>query len=170
MDKKSGVYQITNKADGKKYVGSSSDIDRRRDRHFSRAKSGTHENKKLQNAFNEHGQDSFIFSVLEYCDESLLIQREQFYIDALRPEYNLSPTAGCTKGVKLSQATKNKLSASHMGKKHTQEAREKMSIARMGNTYALGSRHKHTQEHKNKISIARRAYYARLKQQGEQNV
>ena len=39
-----------------------------------------------------------------------------------------------------------------MGKKHTEEAKAKMSIASKGNTYALGI--KHTEEAKAKISAA----------------
>lgn len=56
-------------------------------------KSGRHANKNLQSAWNEHGQDSFIFSVLEECDKNSLQERERYYIQALKPEYNIMPRA-----------------------------------------------------------------------------
>jgi len=177
MTKLSGVYQIANKANGKIYVGSTGNIPKRWNKHLSRARNGEHENRNLQNAFNEHGEDCFIFSVLEECDKSLLLQREQFYLDTLKPEYNLCLKAGSPLGMKrtqeardkmsaaqtqMTQETKAKLSAVHMGKKHTQETRDKISLAKMGNTNWLGR--KHTQETKDKTSIAVRAFWERLKQ------
>jgi hypothetical protein len=32
--------------------------------------------------------------ILEYCDSSNVIEREQYYIDLLNPEYNILKTAG----------------------------------------------------------------------------
>lgn len=91
MNKKSGVYQIVNKADGKKYVGATVNFAARWSMHTSDLKRHRHANKNLQNAFNEHGQDCFIFSVLEECDKNSLHEREFFYIRTLKPEYNILP-------------------------------------------------------------------------------
>jgi group I intron endonuclease len=93
MDKKSGIYQITNKADGKKYVGATVNFSARWRMHLSDLKRRRHANKNLQSAFNEHGQDCFIFSVLEVCEKNLLLDRERFYIRTLKPEYNSVPRA-----------------------------------------------------------------------------
>ena len=93
MDKKSGVYQIVNKADGKKYIGCTVNFAARWSMHISNLKRSRHENKKLQKAFNEYGQDNFIFSVLEVCEKNLLHDRERFYIRTLKPEYNFVPRA-----------------------------------------------------------------------------
>jgi len=159
MKKLSGVYQIVNKPNGKKYVGSTVHILKRWNEHLLQLKSGNHKNRLLQNAFNEHGQDCFIFSVLERCDKELLTVREQFYIDALKPEYNLSPTAGSQLGIKRTQETKLRMSIAK--KQMTQETKDKMAAAKKGK-----KRSPLSQETKNKISITERAYYARLKQQG----
>jgi group I intron endonuclease len=91
MEKISGVYQITNKADGKKYVGATVNFSARRCQHLSDLKRGRHENKNLQKAWNEYGQDSFIFSVLEECDKNSLLERERYHIQTLKPEYNIMP-------------------------------------------------------------------------------
>jgi hypothetical protein len=32
--------------------------------------------------------------ILEYCEPSKVLEREQYYIDLLKPEYNILKTAG----------------------------------------------------------------------------
>ncbi len=88
MNKKSGVYLITNKTNNKKYVGATVNFAARWSMHLFDLKRGKHANKHLQKAWSEHGQDSFIFSVLEECDKNLLLERERYYIQTLKPEYN----------------------------------------------------------------------------------
>jgi hypothetical protein len=55
-------------------------------------------------------------------------------------------------GLILSVEAKKKLSESHTGMKHTDEAREKMSVSKKGNKNALG--YKHTSDEKLKMSAA----------------
>jgi group I intron endonuclease len=43
--------------------------------------------------------------ILEYCEGDQLLNREQYYIDLLNPEYNLLRTAGSSLGNKHSLAT-----------------------------------------------------------------
>lgn len=47
--------------------------------------------------------------ILEYCDVDKTINREQYYIDNLKPEYNLLVKAGSTSGYKHNQETLDKL-------------------------------------------------------------
>lgn len=112
----SGIYQITNAVNGKRYIGSAVDLKRRRRDHLTRLHHNQHHNQHLQRAFDKHGEASFLFSVLEAVDDvSRLILREQYYLDTLNPEYNICPTAG-----------------SPLGIRHTKEARARMSIAKAG--------------------------------------
>ena len=62
---KAGIYRIINSSNGKCYVGSSIDINRRRLEHFSALSHNRHVNNHLQNAYNKYGKDSFIFEVIE---------------------------------------------------------------------------------------------------------
>lgn len=47
-----------------------------------------------------------------------MIFREQYYIDLLKPEYNICLIAGSTLGKKHSESTKEKISKSIKGKNH----------------------------------------------------
>jgi group I intron endonuclease len=55
-----------------------------------------------------------------------LIEREQYYLDLLKPEYNICKIAGSTLGFKHSELTKAKMSINNTGKKHTYETRIKI--------------------------------------------
>ena len=54
MKYKSGIYQIVNKVNDKRYIGSSSNIDNRRKKHLSMLKSGSHENSHIQRSYNKY--------------------------------------------------------------------------------------------------------------------
>ena len=85
-----GIYQITNVFNGKKYVGSTVDFERRWKRHLDNLRKGRHHNSRLQRAYNKYGEGVFEFSVLEYVGTNRnLLEREQFYINLLHPEYNV---------------------------------------------------------------------------------
>ena len=57
------------------------------------------------------------YEILEYCEPKKCIEREQHYIDLLKPEYNILLKAGSLLGYKHSEDTTRK------GKKHTEELR-----------------------------------------------
>ncbi|MCD8398281.1 MAG: GIY-YIG nuclease family protein [Lachnospiraceae bacterium] len=59
-----GVYLITNKIDGKCYVGQSVDIERRFMEHKTPKATG---NSKLHNDIQSLGVDNFEFTVIENC-------------------------------------------------------------------------------------------------------
>jgi group I intron endonuclease len=74
--------------------------------------------------------------ILEYCESSLCISREQYYIDLLKPEYNICKIAGSRLGTKQSEETKIKIGIvqkgvhNHFyGKMHTDETRKKMQLS-----------------------------------------
>ncbi len=79
---KSGTYEIANTVNGRRYVGSSIDLDKRKRDHFSSLKRNKHGNPYLQNDFNKCGPGAFRFSVLETCETGLLLEKEQTLLDA----------------------------------------------------------------------------------------
>lgn len=88
--KKSGIYCITNNINNKIYIGSSVNIYHRLKRHYSELKRGVHTNKYLQNSYLKYGFSNFSVSIIkETLVENLLIL-EQYYIDTLKPDYNIT--------------------------------------------------------------------------------
>lgn len=101
-----GVYQITHIETARCYLGSSANTCKRMYEHRRLLRNSKHYNRKLQRAWDKHGESAFSFAVLEQVamtsidDVALLLEREQFHIDTLKPHYNLSPTAGSPLGCK----------------------------------------------------------------------
>jgi group I intron endonuclease len=108
-----GIYKIVNVKNNKFYIGSCASKEflyKRLFHHINDLKNGKHINKYLQNSFNKYGEDSFFFEIIEPCEAEKCIEREQYWIDLLKPNYNSCLIAGNTKGVKVSLETKNKIS------------------------------------------------------------
>ena len=82
----SGVYKITNVETNEFYIGSSVDIKRRWIYHKALSVWKKCPNSKLYIAFQQYGLDKFSFEILEKTDN--LKEREQYYIDLLKPIYN----------------------------------------------------------------------------------
>lgn len=161
MKKIIGVYKITNIVNNKIYVGSSSDINRRKSMHLKQLLNNTHFNKYLQHSFNKYGKQNFVFNIIEEVNKvdnkeqlrKILLEREQYWLNKLRPYgdigYNILKIAGSNLGKVVSNETKEKLRKLQLGRKRSAETRLKISNAQKDR------KHKPlTEEHKKKISDA----------------
>jgi len=104
---RSGVYRWRHLITGKTYVGSSINLGRRF-RDYYNYSFITHEKNKsmiIYKALLKHGYSLFKLEILEYCDVDNIRDREQYYLDTLKPEYNLLPTAGSSLGFKHSEGS-----------------------------------------------------------------
>lgn len=88
-----GIYVIINRLNGNTYVGSALKFSRRWKKHIRDLRLGKHHSRHLQRAWDKYG-DVFSFTVERWCAKEDLIRFEQEVIDLLKPEYNVSPTAG----------------------------------------------------------------------------
>lgn len=77
----SGIYLIKNILDDKVYIGSSINLKSREYKHFWMLKKGIHDNQHLQNSYNKFGEETFKFEILENCEDELLVERENYYIE-----------------------------------------------------------------------------------------
>ena len=158
----SGIYEIVNLVNGKRYIGSSVDLRRRENQHFANLERGTHHNKILQAAWRKYGSESFRFSVIEYCCPDLLIDAEQSALDRFKPEYNLAPNAGNLLGFKFPEDALLKIrgrkrspesiakgASAHRGMKRAPAARENMARAARGR-----KRRERSQDHRENLSKA----------------
>lgn len=165
FEKKSGIYLITNKVNGNRYVGCSSDLRRRKWEHF--APSRANDKMFISMAIAKHGKDNFNWEILEYCPIKKLSNREIYWIAKLKPEYNSTsggdgnprPVSEKTRTI-LSQKGKeywrglskerqqyiinNQLIGPRIGHPVSKETREKLRQANLGKQLS--------EEHKRKIS------------------
>jgi len=71
----------------------------------------------IYSALIKHGYSNFTLEILEYCDKDKVIEREQYYLNILKPNYNLLKTAGSRHGSKHSDSTREKMSLYRTGLK-----------------------------------------------------
>jgi group I intron endonuclease len=96
--------------------------------------------------------------ILEYCDLINLTEREQYYLDKLNPRYNTLKIAGSSKGHKLTEETKTKISESLKGiyvqeksalygRTHSEETKALMALKKSKENNPLFGKN-HTEETK----------------------
>jgi len=141
---KTGIYLWTNKKSGKNYVGSAVDLSKRLNDYYSplylkRA------NNYISRALLHHTHSAFSLIIIEFIEikdlslegaRQLILEREQYYINLLLPEYNILKVAG-----------------SLLGYKHTVESIEKISIAKKGENHPMFGK-SHSPDAVTKISKA----------------
>lgn len=62
----------------------------------------------IYTALLKYGYSNFSLEILEYCKPEVAIEREQFYINLLKPEYNILQVAGSPLGRMRTKETKKK--------------------------------------------------------------
>jgi group I intron endonuclease len=136
---KSGIYMLTNKLTNDIYIGQSKDISKRFRNYFNISYIKSKSSFIISRALIKYGYSNFSVTILEYCDKSDLIMREQYYFDKLNPEYNILKIAGSSRGYKHLEETKMKISKSLkgiytkeksalFGRTHTKETKKLMSL------------------------------------------
>lgn len=113
-----GIYSITNKVNGKIYIGQTSDIDFRWFQHINNLKKNKHNNKYLQNSWNKYGENNFNFDIIEVLENEFeLNDKEKYYIQLYKSNitsYGYNLTSGGD-NYSLNEESKNKISISKRG-------------------------------------------------------
>ena len=139
------VYKILNIYSKKIYIGSTYNFEKRKREHINLLKKNKHSNRYMQNSWNKYGESAFIFEILEELSHTnFLEEREQYYLDTLRPfdpsiGYNICQVAYNSIGVKRTEETKEKMSKSKRGSKNpmygknlSNETKLKLSLSKKG--------------------------------------
>lgn len=84
-----GVYKIEHAPTGRKYIGSAKDVSKRISHHKWALKSNKHANILLQNSYNKHGIEQFVFTPLLYCSNDNLVMYEQLIMDEYKANEKL---------------------------------------------------------------------------------
>ena len=104
----SGIYKWTNLINDNFYIGSSINLSKRFLKYFN-TNMLTKNNMLINRAILKYGHIKFTLEILEYCSPKDIIEREQYYLDLLKPKYNTLKIAGSTYGYKHNKASLIKL-------------------------------------------------------------
>jgi group I intron endonuclease len=162
-----GIYEIVHIDSGRKYVGSSSTVNRRIRQHKIGLRGGYHENQYLQRAWSKYGEEVFEFKILAVLQEEDKLPTEQRLLDRLRadkaPLFNIALNAVAPmKGRRASEATREKMRARvgeknpFFGRQHTESTK---AVLRASSMQLKGERNPffgktHSDETKKRISEA----------------
>jgi len=154
---KSGIYRWNNLITKKSYIGSAINISKRFTVYYSLASINRklyQSSSAIYTAILKYGYSNFSIDILEYCNTSSLIEKEQYYIDLLKPEYNILKIAYSRIGHKHTENTKKLIREKLLGHKHSNESILKMkSIAMLRKgEYTSFFGKKHSTETRLKIS------------------
>jgi len=101
---KTGIYRGTNLINSKTYIGSANDLRTRFGVYFSTRRL-INSNMDVYKAILKYGYANFKLEIIEYCNSNVVLLREQYYIDLLKPEYNILSITGSTLGYKHTKET-----------------------------------------------------------------
>jgi group I intron endonuclease len=135
-----GIYKITNLKNKKVYIGQSDNLNERKKIHFYRLERNQHHNEHLQKSYNKHGENNFVFEVLEECED--LYNRELHWINEYgglnsKNIYNLkNPLTNEFSDYVRVKISKNMIGEKNpnYGNKWTEEQKEKSSKLKKGIT------------------------------------
>lgn len=149
------VYLHTNKANGKKYVGITSQKTAKRRWHNGE---GYNQQRRFYNAIKHYGWDGFEHEVLFMgLTKKQAEAKEEELIKFYRSNeetfgYNIE-NGGRTH--RMSESQKRRLSEVNTGRKHTEETKRKMSESHIGLSREWLTGRKASQETRNKMSLHR---------------
>ena len=123
MNKISAVYKITNTITGDFYIGSSKDVKRRWRAHKKPSTWKRYSNSQLYQDMQKYGTDKFEFEVIAEVEESFLKEKEQQFIETLKPTYNKKRANGLD--IERYKETKKEYRKSDKGKESHRKAQKK---------------------------------------------
>ena len=174
------IYKITNTINNKLYIGQTrKTIEERFQMHIRKAKQ--HANRYLYDAMNKYGYDNFVPSEIEECDDSLLDEREIYWIayyNTANKQYGYNMTIGGGGGDTWTnnnhkEETSRKISEHNKGKHNNPEVIQNwIEAARKANIIEINSielkqdiqNFMSVEDICRKYNISRRTFYNKCKE------
>ena len=137
MEKISAVYKITNTATGDFYIGSSKDVKNRWAAHKCQSRWKQYPNNPLYLDFQKYGVDKFDFEILAEVEPDSLKEKEQQFIEILKPIYNDRNANGLDikRHKESSRKANKKYQKSDKYKKYNKTDKRKESHRKSSNKY-----------------------------------
>ena len=157
-NKISGVYKVTNIVTGDFYIGSSQDIKQRWARHKSPSAWRYHPGVKLYQAYAKYGLNNFTFEIIE--ETYNLKEREQYWIEQLKPSYNNFWAKGHNE--ERWKETSKRASKTYRHTHHNECLARQKAWYEIHHDDALNKSKAYHQTHRDKRSAKRKAYNNRL--------
>lgn len=133
---RAGIYRWVHIESGKSYIGSSINLHTRFRQYFNYNHiSYPKRNLIIYKALLKYGYAEFNLEILDYCSIEVLIQREQFYFDKFKPEYNILKIAGSPLGYRHSEASKKLIGIASENRKISQSTRDIKRKANLGQKF-----------------------------------
>lgn len=119
------IYQWAHILTGRIYIGSSYNLTLRLKDYYSKTYLEKNKSMHICNAIAHYGHSQFSLTIFEYINISnlsledarkLILEREQFYLNLLNPEFNILNTAGSSLGFNHSPVTLALMSKAKIGK------------------------------------------------------
>lgn len=138
-------------------TGSSNGFSNRFAYHRYKLRNNKSSNPHLQESYNKNGLYNLEFSILEECNDSVLDEREQYWMEKYKNDYGenclVNMQSGGKRGFKVGEEALKKYSEASKGEKNynygkhlSEETKQKLSEAKKGIPKS--------EEHKQKISSA----------------
>lgn len=136
----SGIYKIENLINGKIYIGSCINLYTRYHNHISKLNRDIHPNKYLQNSYNKYGAENFNITILVRCPKEYCVKLEQWFIDNIKPQYNILKKAYSSLGYKHSVETLKKIREGRRKYIFTDQHRKAIGEAHKGIKFSVQQR------------------------------
>ena len=155
IEKAPCVYMIKNTVNGKMYIGSSVNGNRRYREHLRSLKRGDHLSSRLQRSFDKYGAEAFVFIVLKYTEENQHRVEEARIIklmDSTNREKGYNHSDLTELGVlKHAEETKEKIRKAGKGRVFSEESKEKIRKSHQARAASLTD-----EERKSQAAIEKR--------------
>lgn len=139
-----GVYKITNIITGDFYIGSSNNIKRRWGEHKKPSKWKENPNNPMYQDMQKYGTDKFVFEILEEAEIEQLKEKEQQFIETLKPTYNSNNANGLD--IERCKESHRKYLKSDKGKKTQKEYQKSDKYKEYQKEYQKSDKYKEYQK------------------------